>query len=72
MRTKRMGGLVHRQSKRFRIIERRGRYYIECLLDNHKPRTLRVGRDVVREFDSCISDREFDSACIFTGCGVTQ
>lgn len=72
MSTKRMGGLVIRQGKRFRLLERRRRFYVECLAENCVPRILRVGRDAAMEL-SCgeiISNREFDSACLFSGCGV--
>ena len=71
MRIKRMGGLVYRIGRNYRIMQKRNRFYIECLIDNCHPRTLRIGHDAVRQFDS-ISEREFDHACVLSGCGVFQ
>lgn len=69
---KRMGGLVLRETTAFRLVERRGRYWLSAKSENAVPRCLRVGRDAAHQLSERISLSEFDGACIFTGCGVFQ
>jgi hypothetical protein len=67
--TKRKGGLVHKTTDRFRVIESKGRFYIECLADDCEPRVKRIGRKDVDYLMSCGSS--FDAACVMDfGVGV--
>lgn len=67
---RRMGGLVHKTTDRFRVIEKRGRFYIECLADDCEPRVRRIGRkDVDYLLHEC--GKSFDGACVMDfGVGV--
>ena len=69
MRVRRIGGLVHRTTGSFRVIEKRGRFYVECLHNNYKPRVKRIGRDTARSLVYEIH-HDFDYACVFLGVGV--
>jgi hypothetical protein len=64
-----MGGLVHRETKCFRIIERKGRFYIECLDDNAYPRSRRI---TWKDLDYLQGlDTDFESACVIDyGVGI--
>ena len=68
MSIKRMGGLIHRETANFRLLERRGRFYVECLRANCLPRTRRISRRDVDYLTGLKAD--FDHACVLDfGCG---
>lgn len=66
---KRLGGLIHQSTDNFRVVEKRGRFYVECLRDNHTPQVKRIKRKDVDYLQS--AGKSFDAACVLDfGCGA--
>jgi hypothetical protein len=62
---------VFKQTSNFRIVERAGRFYIECLQRNHVPKARRIAKKDLLYLEQCRDS--FDSACVMDyGVGVFQ
>jgi ribosomal protein L36 len=80
MKTEYRDKVVHKSTPKFALIERRGRLYVVCQLENHKPRVLRISRKDFNYLNTLNSARkmhyhantEFDNGCVEVGCGVFQ
>lgn len=70
MRIRRNGGLVHKTTDRFRVIESKGRFYVECLADDCEPRLRRISpKDA--DYLTKETGASFDAACVMDfGVGV--